>query len=125
VRQHRAHSALDSQPAARLARVLRTALGFTMKTSLFLFLFLFVAAAGANEITEAQALAIAKRYFSKDCTVTLPCSFKTAKNVEGWEVSVQFSMQNSLAEPPRPYPGGHSMLILDSQGKIVKVFPGE
>jgi len=85
----------------------------------------FSSLALASELTEADAIGIAKAATVKGCTVDTPCKYYARRDGTRWYVQVQFTKRNSPAEPALPYPGGHEVLVLDKHGKILQTLAGE
>jgi hypothetical protein len=65
---------------------------------------------------EAKALEAAKQWAKDEGLDLSSYEFTVKADGEGWSVLVQY-------QPPTP--GGHTVLQVDAQGKIIEVMPGE
>jgi hypothetical protein len=83
------------------------------------------AGVNAGELTEGQAISVAKAATARECGQPSPCTFRARREVNRWYVRVEFTKRNSLEGPPVAYPGGHEILVVDDHGKIVDTLPGE
>jgi hypothetical protein len=79
----------------------------------------------ASVLTQTQAVRIAKAATKKECSRSLPCTYDARRKGTRWYVFVEFTRRNSPSEPPYAYPGGHEIVVVDDQGKIVEVMPGQ
>jgi hypothetical protein len=86
---------------------------------------LLASVACSSELTQAQAISIAKTASAKDCPEATPCRYDARRDGTRWYVHVQFTKRNSPDEPALPYPGGHETIVVDDHGKIVETMPGE
>jgi len=79
----------------------------------------------ASEVTEAQAISVAKTATARQCPEVTPRTYYARREGKRWLVLVQFTMRNSPELVPFPYPGGHEIIVVDDDGKIVETMPGE
>ena len=103
-----------------IRRSMRTYFALTLSLAV-----LIPSLACASELTEAQAVGVAKAATIKQCSQALPCNYEARREGRRWYVLVEFTKRNSPTEPPYHYPGGHEIVVVDDQGKIVQVMPGE
>jgi len=82
-------------------------------------------AASASDLTQVQAIAVAKNATAKQCSEATPCTYEARREGARWYVFVQFTKRNSPAEPPLTYPGGREIIVVDDRGRVVETMPGE
>jgi|HubBroStandDraft_6_1064221.scaffolds.fasta_scaffold1906225_2 hypothetical protein len=82
-------------------------------------------AASGSEITEAQAISVAKAATTQQCSQATPGTYQARRKSKRWYVSVLFTKRNSPDEPPFTYPGGHEVIVVDDHGKLIETMPGE
>jgi hypothetical protein len=85
----------------------------------------FASVGCSSELTQAQAISLAKTASAKECAEATPCTYDARREGTRWYVHVQFTKRNSPDEPALPYPGGHETIVVDDHGKIVETMPGE
>jgi hypothetical protein len=79
-----------------------------------------------STVPDAKAAIIAgKKIVATECPRETPCTFHAKPDGANWEVFVQFTKRNSPTDEPRPYPGGHAILVIDKDGKLVRRLDGE
>jgi hypothetical protein len=79
----------------------------------------------AADLTERQAIAVAKAATAEHCSTDTPCTYKARREAERWLVLVLFTKRNSPGDAALPYPGGHETIVVDQTGKVVNTMPGE
>ena len=79
----------------------------------------------SSELTQAQAIGLAKTASAKECSEATPCTYTAHREGTRWYVQVLFTKRNSPDEPALTYPGGHEIIVVDDHGKIVETMPGE
>jgi hypothetical protein len=79
----------------------------------------------ATNLTEQQAIAVAKVAAAEHCSVDTPCTYKARREAGRWLVFVTFTKRNSPEDALLPYPGGHEIIVVDKTGKVVDTMPGE
>ncbi len=79
----------------------------------------------ASDLTQAQAISIAKSATTKQCSPDTPCKYDARRKGTRWYVYVEFTKRNSPAESPFSYPGGHEIIVVDNSGDIVETMRGE
>jgi hypothetical protein len=60
----------------------------------------------AGEMTQQQAIEVATAATIGDCPQDSPCTFRAREDGSLWYVLVTFTIRNSPAQTPMPYPGG-------------------
>ena len=66
----------------------------------------------------------AKLHLQNKCLSSRECAFNPQKTSEGWNVSVQFYRLLDDGQAAS-YPGGHTLIVMDKQGRILREIPGE
>jgi hypothetical protein len=79
----------------------------------------------ASALDRAGAIDAAKLQVKGRCTTATPCTFDAKAHEGNWHVRVQFTKRNSRQEKPFPYPGGHSIFIVNQSGKVIGRMEGE
>jgi hypothetical protein len=87
--------------------------------------FLLSWASAAFALDKSGAIDVAKSQLKSRCSTDTPCTFDAKANEGNWHVRVQFTKRNSPQEKPLPYPGGHTILIVNQSGKVIGEMKGE
>jgi hypothetical protein len=79
----------------------------------------------ATNLTEQQAIAVAKLAAAEHCSADTPCTYEARREAGRWLVFVSFTKRNLPGDAPLPYPGGHETIVVDKTGKVVDTVTGE
>src|SRR5919198_4279163 len=71
----------------------------------------------ASALDRSGAIEVAKGQVKSRCTPETPCTFDAKMHEGNWHVRVGFTKRNSPKDKPFPYPGGHSIFIVNQSGK--------